>query len=836
MPNHSSTRSASSRSTRRPSCWPSARGLVVLDNCEHVLAAAREVATELSSAASSVVVLATSREPLGIAGEQVVVVEPLGLPAPGGADAELSPSVTLFLERAAAAGAALEPDAGVARRRRRAVPAPRRSAAGDRARRRPHAGDRSRRAAGGRRPAPRPAPTHPRRGDRHDSMRAAIEVSTSLLDGGRAAVLPSARACSPARSTSASPTPSPATVSPIGWPRSTCSPDSSSARWSTAEIARLGHPLPPARAAPRARRSTSWPAPAELDAVEERFVEAMVAAADAIVAARPRQLGPGPCSARPAASTPTSCGRCELCLRARRRRRRGLPAAAADVRRRPRGPPQRGVAARRTGARPLARCRRAVAGRGAGRAGDGGGHRRTQRRRRPAGGAARRRRPGGQRRRAGARRPGVGPGRPRRRPVARRRALRARPRRRRPGRASRRWRSRSRPSAPASSTSPATPTRRSTCWPTCCVAADDADDVFVVVLAHLVRCRVPPAGRRRRRGRQPSWPRRGRRRRRWGSRGGRRRCCARRPRSPRSAPAAGRRSTPLWRRPSTSPPAAAPSARSPSRCARRRPSPTTSVSTSRPPSSVRRRAPLDGDHRAARAVPRRDGRARGGGAGPRRAGHAPRRRAATGPRRARASAAARRPRPRPSSRRPPPARRARARGRLLAGRVRRAHGARPRHEGDRRPRRPVARPGRRGARARADGRSGRRRGRRPGARRAGPPDVPGRASSSCSATSTRPGATTTTVGPSGPSSSSTRSSSSSARRSASAAAPGPRAPAPSGPGRPSPTGCAPRSARSAELHPELGRHLANAVRTGTWCSYQPETDVTWTIERRGLTV
>ena len=27
------------------------------------------------------------------------------------------------------------------------------------------------------------------------------------------------------------------------------------------------------------------------------------------------------------------------------------------------------------------------------------------------------------------------------------------------------------------------------------------------------------------------------------------------------------------------------------------------------------------------------------------------------------------------------------------------------------------------------------------------------------------------------------------------------------------------------------RHLANAVRTGTWCSYQPETDVHWTVCR-----
>ena len=42
--------------------------------------------------------------------------------------------------------------------------------------------------------------------------------------------------------------------------------------------------------------------------------------------------------------------------------------------------------------------------------------------------------------------------------------------------------------------------------------------------------------------------------------------------------------------------------------------------------------------------------------------------------------------------------------------------------------------------------------------------------------------------------------------------------------------------RITEVHPELGRHFTNAVRTGTWCSYQPEQDVTWTIERRRLTV
>ena len=73
---------------------PDPKPLVCLDNCEHVLAAAAEVAVELAKA--GVQVLATSREPLGIAGEVVWRVPPLS-----GADA-----VTLFTARAGAAESA----------------------------------------------------------------------------------------------------------------------------------------------------------------------------------------------------------------------------------------------------------------------------------------------------------------------------------------------------------------------------------------------------------------------------------------------------------------------------------------------------------------------------------------------------------------------------------------------------------------------------------------------------------------------------------------------------------------------------------------------------------
>ena len=39
--------------------------------------------------------------------------------------------------------------------------------------------------------------------------------------------------------------------------------------------------------------------------------------------------------------------------------------------------------------------------------------------------------------------------------------------------------------------------------------------------------------------------------------------------------------------------------------------------------------------------------------------------------------------------------------------------------------------------------------------------------------------------------------------------------------------------RIAEVHPELGRHLGNALRTGTWCSYRPETEVEWRLGASG---
>ena len=61
--------------------------LLVLDNCEHVAGAAARLCAGLLSACDDVRVLATSREPLAIAGEARYRLGPLGLPGPDDADA-----------------------------------------------------------------------------------------------------------------------------------------------------------------------------------------------------------------------------------------------------------------------------------------------------------------------------------------------------------------------------------------------------------------------------------------------------------------------------------------------------------------------------------------------------------------------------------------------------------------------------------------------------------------------------------------------------------------------------------------------------------------------------
>ena len=91
--------------------------LLVVDNCEHVIGAAAELCAGLLQACDDVRVLATSREPLAIAGEARYRLGPLTLPGPEEAgDGGGSEAVALFADRARQvdAGFALTGEAGAA--------------------------------------------------------------------------------------------------------------------------------------------------------------------------------------------------------------------------------------------------------------------------------------------------------------------------------------------------------------------------------------------------------------------------------------------------------------------------------------------------------------------------------------------------------------------------------------------------------------------------------------------------------------------------------------------------------------------------------------------------
>jgi predicted ATPase/DNA-binding CsgD family transcriptional regulator len=80
--------------------------LLVLDNCEHVLDAVAALTATLLAACPALQVLASSRAPLRVRGEQVFPLDPLPLPpgeTPSLPALERSPAVRLFLARARAA-------------------------------------------------------------------------------------------------------------------------------------------------------------------------------------------------------------------------------------------------------------------------------------------------------------------------------------------------------------------------------------------------------------------------------------------------------------------------------------------------------------------------------------------------------------------------------------------------------------------------------------------------------------------------------------------------------------------------------------------------------------
>lgn len=78
--------------------------LLVLDNCEHLVAACAALAEGLLRACPSLSILATSREPLGIRGENVLPVPPLPVPDEdvAAAGASQNEAVRLFCDRASA--------------------------------------------------------------------------------------------------------------------------------------------------------------------------------------------------------------------------------------------------------------------------------------------------------------------------------------------------------------------------------------------------------------------------------------------------------------------------------------------------------------------------------------------------------------------------------------------------------------------------------------------------------------------------------------------------------------------------------------------------------------
>jgi predicted ATPase/DNA-binding CsgD family transcriptional regulator len=87
------------------------RMLLVVDNCEHVVHKCAALVQAILQASEGVRVLATSRERLGIAGESVWQVPPLGMPDDGASVLEVisaSEAVRLFSERACSAAPAFQ--------------------------------------------------------------------------------------------------------------------------------------------------------------------------------------------------------------------------------------------------------------------------------------------------------------------------------------------------------------------------------------------------------------------------------------------------------------------------------------------------------------------------------------------------------------------------------------------------------------------------------------------------------------------------------------------------------------------------------------------------------
>ena len=81
--------------------------VLLVDNCEHLIGPVASLIDQLLARCPDVRILTTSREPLGIVGESLCVLPPLGLPpvGVGAAEAAAHPAVQLLVERAQAVSA-----------------------------------------------------------------------------------------------------------------------------------------------------------------------------------------------------------------------------------------------------------------------------------------------------------------------------------------------------------------------------------------------------------------------------------------------------------------------------------------------------------------------------------------------------------------------------------------------------------------------------------------------------------------------------------------------------------------------------------------------------------
>jgi predicted ATPase/DNA-binding SARP family transcriptional activator len=87
-----------------------ARLLLLIDNSERLRQAVAQLVELILASGSEAKVLATSRAPLRVQGEQVIPLDPLTVPSNGKDEATTAPAVQLLLDRARAAGAPVEED------------------------------------------------------------------------------------------------------------------------------------------------------------------------------------------------------------------------------------------------------------------------------------------------------------------------------------------------------------------------------------------------------------------------------------------------------------------------------------------------------------------------------------------------------------------------------------------------------------------------------------------------------------------------------------------------------------------------------------------------------